>query len=167
MLLRASADRATRPRLLLLRRFLALLAVGIAHFTLLWNGDGRFTLVAGLFLLGSTLVRYGVIGRIEQSTRGTALVGLAFAAAAAPALWWQSGLDTTDREFPTALALAGLLLAGSTCAASCSCCEPRSGRLSRRCSHRSTGWRWATWAHRPPLRRAELSQPAVQGRVHR
>ncbi len=151
LLLRASADRAARPRLLLLRRLLALLVVGVAHFTLLWNGDirstydvmglvallpstwlpraavvglsagflvtslvigdGRFTLVAGLFLLGSALVRYGVIDRIEQSAPRTALVGLGFAVAAAPTLWWQSGLDTADREFQTALALAGLLLA--------------------------------------------------------
>jgi len=152
LLLRASAGRTTSPRLLLLRRLLALLVVGVAHFVLLWHGDilstyavvgilvllpstwlprpavvglavaflvtslvigdGRFTFVGGLFLLGSALVRYGVVDRVEQATPGLAVVGLGLAAAAAPALWWQAGLRAEDRQFQLALALAGLLLAG-------------------------------------------------------
>ncbi|MBE8519514.1 DUF418 domain-containing protein [Amycolatopsis sp. H6(2020)] len=262
LLLRATADRTTRPRLLLLRRLLALLVVGAAHFTLLWNGDilstyavvgivallpstwlpraavaglsaaclgtslvigdGRLTLVAGLFLLGSALVRYGVIDRIERSVRRTALVGLVFAAAAAHALWWQSGSNATDREFQAALALAGLLLAGVyVCGLLLLLRTPlRSalqtvfvplGRmaltnyLTATVLVLATGhllgtspqtwspltvvgiagtiltvqwawstfwlrryrqgplewlWRWATWARRPPLRRAKPSEPA-------
>lgn len=53
---------------------------------------GFTTLVPGLFLLGSALTRYGVIDRIERSTRVPAVLGLVFAAGAAPALWWQAGL---------------------------------------------------------------------------
>ena len=152
LLLRASAGRTTSPRLLLLRRLLALLVIGVAHLVLLWQGDilstyavmgilvllpstwlprpavaglavaflvtslvigdGRFTFVAGLFLLGSALVRYGVVDRIEPATPGLALVGLGFAVAAVPAVWWEVGLRADDRGFQLALALAGLLLAG-------------------------------------------------------
>jgi uncharacterized protein len=248
LLLRASADRTTRPRLLLLRRLLALLVVGVAHFTLLWNGDilstyavigivallpstwlpraavaglsaaflvtslvigdGRFTLVAGLFLLGSALVRYGVIDRIEQSAPRTALVGLVFAVAAAPALWWQSGLNATEREFQTALALAGLLLAGVyVCSLLLLLRTPLRAALQTVFAHVLGSspqtwstltvvaiagtiltvqwtwstlwlrryrqgplewlWRWATWARRPPLRRAEPSRPTVEDVPHR
>ncbi len=153
LLLRASTNRTTSPRLLLLRRLLALLVIGAAHFLLLWRGDilstyavvgilvllpstwlpravvaglggaflgaslvlgdGRFTLVSGLFLLGTTLVRYGVIDRIEQSTRHPALLGLGLAAAAGPTVWWQAGLQATDPAFHLALTVAGLLLGGT------------------------------------------------------
>jgi uncharacterized membrane protein YeiB len=152
LLLRASAGRTASPRLLLLRRLLFLLVIGVAHFVLLWQGDilstyavmgllvllpstwlprpvvaglgiaflltsqvigdGRFTYVAGLFLLGSALVRYGVIDRIERAIKRPALIGLGFALAAVPVLWWQAGLGSDDREFQLALGLAGLLLAG-------------------------------------------------------
>jgi uncharacterized protein len=152
LLLRAAAGRTPSPRLLLLRRLLALLVIGVAHFVLLWHGDilstyavmgllvllpstwlpraaiaalgvaflvtslltgdGRFTFVAGLFLLGSALVRYGVIDRLDHTARVPRLAAPVLAIAAAPALWWQSGLSSTDRHFPLALALSGLLLAG-------------------------------------------------------
>ncbi|EWM18918.1 DUF418 domain-containing protein [Kutzneria sp. 744] len=149
LLLRAAAGRTPSPRLLLLRRLLALLVIGVAHFVFLWHGDilstyavmgllvllpstwlpraavaplgtaflatslltgdGRFTYVAGLFLLGSALVRYDVI---DHTVRGVRLAAPVLAVAAVPALWWQSGLSSTDRHFPLALALTGLLLAG-------------------------------------------------------
>ncbi|GAA4213592.1 DUF418 domain-containing protein [Microbispora amethystogenes] len=152
LLLESAAARVARPRVILLRRLLVLLAAGLAHFLLLWPGDilstyaviglvillpstwlprrlvaglapvlvavslflggERFTLVAGLFLLGSALTRYGVTARIERSTRVPALLGLAFAVAAAPALWWSAGQDAGDPGFGRALALSGLLLAG-------------------------------------------------------
>ncbi|QFU86822.1 DUF418 domain-containing protein [Amycolatopsis sp. YIM 10] len=152
LLLRASEGRTASPRLLLLRRLLALLAIGVAHFVLLWQGDilstyavmgilvllpstwlprvvvaglsgaflltslltgdSRFTIVAGLFLLGAALVRYGVIDRIDQYTLRPALIGLGFAAVAAPVLWWQAGMQADDRLFPLVFALGGLLLAG-------------------------------------------------------
>lgn len=152
LLLRAAAGRTPSPRLLLLRRLLALLVIGVAHFVLLWHGDilsayavmgllvllpstwlpraavaalgvaflvtslltgdGRFTFVAGLFLLGSALVRYGVIDRLDHTAQAPRLAAPALAVAAVPALWWQSGLSSTDQHFPLALALSGLLLAG-------------------------------------------------------
>ncbi|GLW08097.1 hypothetical protein Misp01_32270 [Microtetraspora sp. NBRC 13810] len=152
LLLESAADRADRPRVILLRRLLVLLAAGLAHHVLLWQGDiltayavvgllvllpstwlprwavaglaavavaaslitggGQLTLIPGLFLLGSALTRYGVIDRIGRSARGPAVLGLVLAAGAAPALWWQAGLRLGDREFPLALATAGLLVAG-------------------------------------------------------
>ncbi|GAA1282920.1 hypothetical protein Psi02_31180 [Planotetraspora silvatica] len=151
LLLGSAAGRAPRPRLVLLRRLLVLLGVGLLHHVLLWQGDiltvyaivglvvllpstwlprwavaglaavliptsaiftgGFFTLVPGLFLLGSALVRYGVIDRIERSTWVPAVLGLVLAAGAAPALWWQIG-GLSDRDFVRAMAVAGLLLAG-------------------------------------------------------
>ncbi len=149
LLLNSATDRAAHPRILLLRRLLVLLVIGLAHHVLLWQGDilavyavvgllvllpstwlprwavaglaavlvttalivagGPFALVPGLFLLGSALTRYGVIERIEQSTRGPAVLGLILAAGAAPALWWQAG---EARDFGLSMAVAGLLLAG-------------------------------------------------------
>ncbi|GIH75696.1 hypothetical protein Plo01_21250 [Planobispora longispora] len=159
LLLESAAGRTARPRLLLLRRLLVLLAIGLAHMFLLWRGDiltvyavvglavllpstwlprwavaglaavlvtaalivygGGTMLVPGLFLLGSALVRYGVIDRMERSARGPAVLGLVFAAGAAPALWWQQGgMGPGDPHTATSanpglpMAAAGLLLAG-------------------------------------------------------
>ncbi|MDH2425979.1 DUF418 domain-containing protein [Sphaerisporangium sp. TRM90804] len=148
LLLDSAADRAPRPRLLLLRRLLVLLAVGALHHVLLWQGDilavyavvglvvllpstwlprwavaalavalvaaslitagGQLTMVPGLFLLGSALTRYGVIGRIERSTRVPAALGLLFAAAAVPMVAAQVG----DPGNVPVFHLAGLLIAG-------------------------------------------------------
>ncbi|NYI96480.1 hypothetical protein HNR12_002757 [Streptomonospora nanhaiensis] len=125
-LLDSAAERARRPRLVLLRRMLALLAFGLLH-RLLWPGDiltvyavvglvvllpaswlprwalaalaavlvpgalvvggGGPLLIAGLFLLGATLVRYGVVARLDRSAWWPVLLGAAFAAAAAGAVW--------------------------------------------------------------------------------
>lgn len=146
LLLDSATSRVPRPRLVLLRRLAALLAIGLAH-ALLWRGEilssyavvgllvllpstwlprwamaglaatlipaalafgmGGPLLIAGLFLLGAALVRYGVIDRIERSTRVPLLLGLLFAAAAAGARWAQAGAQPSF-----AAGLADLLLVG-------------------------------------------------------
>lgn len=148
LLLNTAAHHVARPRLVLLRRLLVLLAVGLAHHLLLWQGDilavyavvglvvllpssrlprwsvaglavvfivssllfggGNFSLVPGLFLLGSALTRYGVVDRVEQSTRTPAVLALILAVAAVPLLW----LQITSGD-PRAFAGAGLLMAGA------------------------------------------------------
>jgi uncharacterized membrane protein YeiB len=152
LLLDSAANRDPRPRLVLLRRLLALLALGLAHM-LLWPGEvltryaivgmlvllpstwlprwavaglsaalmtvavisgGGPLLIAGLFLLGTALVRYGVIEKMESSTRGPVLLGLAFAAGLAAALWAQAGMRAVGATtyLPATSTLADLLLAG-------------------------------------------------------
>lgn len=147
LLLDSATGRAGRPRLLLLRRLLVLLAAGLAHYLLLWQGDvltvyalaglvvllpsswlprrvvaglaavlvvvgllfggGSYAMAPGLFLLGSALVRYGVIERIERSTLAPAGLGLILLAAAMPFLWVPALQDVR-----AALPAAGLLTAG-------------------------------------------------------
>lgn len=152
LLLDSAANRVLRPRLVLLRRLLALLAIGLVHM-LLWPGEvltkyaivgmlvllpsswlprwavaglsaalvtvamiggGGPLLIAGLFLLGSALVRYGVIELIEQSTRGPVLLGLVFTAGLASALWVQASMRAVGAttQLPFTSTLADLLLAG-------------------------------------------------------
>lgn len=153
LLLDSATRRAPRPRLVLLRRLGALLAIGLVHM-LLWPGEiltdyavvgmlillpstwlprwataglaaaliptalifggGGPLLIAGLFLLGSALVRYRVIEQIERSTRGPILLGLLFAAGLASALWVQAGMRAvgTTTYLPSMSSLADLLLVG-------------------------------------------------------
>jgi uncharacterized membrane protein YeiB len=153
LLLDSAASRVPRPRLVLLRRLLALLAIGAAHW-LLWPGEiltvyaavgllvllpsswlprwavaglaavcvpaaviagGGPLLIAGLFLLGSALVRFGVIDQIERSTRWPVLLGLCFAAGTASVRWLQATAHTAaDPAQPpvTSSTLSDLLLAG-------------------------------------------------------
>ncbi|SDJ29817.1 Uncharacterized membrane protein YeiB [Nonomuraea maritima] len=148
LLLDSAESRVSRPRLVLLRRLGALLAIGLVH-KLLWPGEilthyavvgmlvllpstwlprwamaglaaalipaalifggGGPLLIAGLFLLGSALVRYGVIEQIERSTRGPLLLGLVFAAGLASVLWVQAGMQTVADPISS---LADLLLVG-------------------------------------------------------
>ncbi|MEU7891578.1 DUF418 domain-containing protein [Nonomuraea sp. NPDC049152] len=65
LLLNSASERAARPRLLLLRRLLVLLAIGLAHRVLLWQGDilTVYAIVGLLVLLPSTwLPRWAVAG---------------------------------------------------------------------------------------------------------
>jgi hypothetical protein len=183
LLLRSAAERVARPRLLLLRRLLVLLGLGLVHLLLLWPGDilttyavvglavllpstwlprwavaglaavllaaalilaqGGNTMVPGLFLLGSALVRYGVIDRMERSTRAPAALGFAFAAAAAPALRWQvaSQTDPGDPRSAARWPWPDCCSPGCTCAPCWCCSGPRSGRRCGPSSDRWGGWR--------------------------
>ncbi|RBQ16026.1 hypothetical protein DP939_32450 [Spongiactinospora rosea] len=148
LLLESAGDRVERPRVLLLRRLLVLLPIGLAHMFLLWPGDiltvyalvglvvllpstwlprwavaglgavlvvaslvvqgGHYSLVPGLFLLGSALTRYGVIARIERRTWVTVVLCAGFAVAAAPFVVAQ--VASPDARVFT---VAGLLLAAA------------------------------------------------------
>jgi len=150
LLLASARQRGARARVVLLRRLLVLLPLGLAHqlihpgealapyavFGLLvllpstwlprWvvaTGAGLLLSVAvlltsggswlipGLFLLGSALVRYGVVDRWGTTTRGPAVLLAVFAAAAVPALVQQTN-TLTQSGFSTSSAVAGLALAG-------------------------------------------------------
>ncbi|MBE1875533.1 DUF418 domain-containing protein [Myceligenerans pegani] len=81
------------------------------------DAGGRFMIVPGLFLLGSALARYGVVRRIEDSTRVPAALGLVLAACAVPAVQVQARFeaagDIDALGHRIAYPLAGLLLAGA------------------------------------------------------
>lgn len=151
LFLESAARRAPRPRLLLLRRLLLLLALGIPfeflqHGSALWPyalaglvvllpstwlprwavaagaavliaaslalTGGGITLIPGMFLLGSTLTRYGVVDSIGRSRRGSLIALTAFTVAAVPlALWQVQGIE--DSGFDLASAVAGLATAGA------------------------------------------------------
>jgi uncharacterized protein len=98
------------PSTWLPRWAVAALAAVLTAVTAVVLAGGGVTLVPGLFLAGAALVRYGVIDRIEASTRGPVLVGAVCAVLAAPALLWQ----TAGGPLTSTLAsgVAGLLLAG-------------------------------------------------------
>jgi uncharacterized membrane protein YeiB len=55
--------------------------------TALVVAGGGPLVIAGLFLVGSALARYGVVDRMERSTWWPVLLGTAFAAGAALAVW--------------------------------------------------------------------------------
>ncbi|MFG6197965.1 DUF418 domain-containing protein [Nonomuraea sp. JJY05] len=153
LLLDSAASRAPRPRLVLLRRLLALLAIGLVHMqlwraeiltsyavvgllvllpstwlprwavaglapalvagALIGGGGGGPLMIGGLFLAGSALVRYGMIEKIERSARGPLLMGLAFAAGAAAAMWVRGGVQAGAGMPSFTSGLADLLLAGA------------------------------------------------------
>lgn len=81
-------------------------AVSLAAF------GGGLTLVPGLFLLGSALVRHGVVDRIEDSVRVPLLLLVVFVVVAVPAVAWQLG-DLEGSGFDVASGVAGLAMAGA------------------------------------------------------
>ncbi|GEA89535.1 hypothetical protein CCE01nite_34840 [Cellulomonas cellasea] len=143
---------APHPRVLLLRRLLLLLPLGIGHafvhpgealsqyavFGLLvllpsswlprwlvaaggavgvvlalWLFEGGLPLIPGLFLVGSALVRYGVVDRMGRPTlRGTGPVFLVFAVLAGVAVPWHVG-EITETWSSHSSGVTGVLLAGA------------------------------------------------------
>lgn len=150
LLLESARRRGARARVVLLRRLLVLLPLGVLH-QLLHPGEaltpyaivglvvllpstwlprwavalgaglllsvavlltgGGLPLVPGLLLLGSALVRYGVVDRWGTTTRAPAVLLVLFAVVAAPALVQQ--VSTLPRSgFSISSAVAGLALCG-------------------------------------------------------
>lgn len=143
---------APHPRVLLLRRLLLLLPLGIGHAYLhpgealsqyavfgllvllpsswlprwlvavggalgvalaLWLFEGGLPLVPGLFLVGSALVRYGVVARTGRPTlRGSGPVFLVFAVLAGSAIPWHVG-EITETWSSHSSGVTGVLMAGA------------------------------------------------------
>lgn len=147
----SAARRSARPRVLLLRRLLLLLAIGIP-FDFLQPGSalwpyavaglivllpstwlprwvsaagavvlivasfaltgGGISLIPGLFLLGASLTRYGVVRSIGRSRGGSVVALIAFTVASVPLAIWQAD-DIRMSGFDLASGLAGLAMAGA------------------------------------------------------
>lgn len=78
LLVESAAGRAARPRLVLLRRLLVLLAIGLVHLFLLWPGDilTVYATVGLLVLLPSTwLPRWAVAGLAVACLTAAVLLG--------------------------------------------------------------------------------------------
>ncbi len=75
-------------------------------------GGGGLLLIAGLFLLGSALVRYGVVEKIDTSVRGPLLTGLVLAVGAAATAWVGAGAGAEAGQPTPTSTLADLLVAG-------------------------------------------------------
>ena len=149
LIFESAQRRSPRPRVVLLRRLLVLLPVGVLHqfvhpgealapyavagllvllpstwlprwlvaagaavavpAALYLTGGGLF-LIPGAFLLGSALVRYGVAARLDGSVRVLAMLFVASALAAVPAVRWQL-TQLENSGFDTASGVAGAVMA--------------------------------------------------------
>jgi len=149
LLAESAARRGVRPRVVLARRLLVLLPLGVLHQWLhpgeallpyalvglvvllpstwlpryvvaglavvavpaaLALGGGQL-LIPALFLLGSALVRCGVVARVETSPRAVGVLLVISAAVAVPTVPAQTR-DLIDSGFSVVSAVAGLALAG-------------------------------------------------------
>ena len=93
----------------------AVVAVGavVAVATSLAVFGGGVTLIPGVFLLGSTLVRYGMVARLEDSARVPLLLLVVLTAAAVPAVAWQLREGIESSGFTTSSGVAGFVMAGA------------------------------------------------------
>lgn len=73
---------------------------------------GGITLIPGMFLLGSALVRYGAVDRIGTSTRVPLTLFIFFTAASIPTVIWQLQ-NLENSGFDVASGAAGLAMAGA------------------------------------------------------
>lgn len=151
LLVASAARRGANPRVVLARRLLVLLPLGVAHqvfqpgealapyavvgllvllpstwmprwlvtgggvvafLVALLGFGGGIALIPGLFLLGSALVRYGVVDRMEGSARVPLVLFGLFTVAAVPAFIAQLG-DLKGSDFTTSSAVAGAAMAGA------------------------------------------------------
>ncbi|WP_374945858.1 DUF418 domain-containing protein [Agreia sp.] len=72
---------------------------------------GGITLIPGMFLVGSALVRYGVVDKIGNSMRTPIVLLILFAAVSIPTLIWQLH-DLENSGFNMSSGVAGLAMAG-------------------------------------------------------
>ena len=148
LIFESARRRHARPRVVLLRRLLVLLPVGVLHW-LVYPGEaltpyavagllvllpstwlprwlvaagaavavpatlyltgGGLLLIPGAFLLGSALVRYGLVARLDSSVRVPALLFAAAVLGAVPAVGWQlAHLESSG--FDTASGVAGFVM---------------------------------------------------------
>ncbi len=95
-----------------LPRWTVALGAGVLVCVALLGAQGGLALVPGLLLLGSVLVRYGVVDRIGTSTRAPLVSFAVFALAAVPAVLWQ--LDRLEWSgISSSSAVAGFAMAGA------------------------------------------------------
>ncbi|MEZ0073261.1 DUF418 domain-containing protein [Planotetraspora sp. GP83] len=118
LLLESAADRAARPRLLLLRRLLALLGFGLAHM-LLWQGDilTVYAVVGLVVLLPSTWLPRWAVTCLAAALLATSLAVYGGGTALVPGLFLLGSaltryglIDRTERSILVP-AVAGLVFA--------------------------------------------------------
>jgi uncharacterized membrane protein YeiB len=95
-----------------LPRWAATALAGVLIAASLALGGDRLLMVAGLFMLGSVLVRFGIVDWIEESTRVPLVLGLVLGVVAAPLVWAQVSADLPGRQSGMVVNAAGILLAG-------------------------------------------------------
>ncbi|MFI6739352.1 DUF418 domain-containing protein [Nonomuraea sp. NPDC050451] len=151
LLLESAAGRTSSPRLLLLRRLLVLLAIGLVHMFALWRGDILTIyavvglVVCGLLVLLRTPLRpvlqalFAPLGRMALTNylSATVLVLAISRFVAGPPETW---------PVTTVLLIAGAILAGQWLVSTVWLRRFRYGPMEWL-------WRWATWLRRPAMQR--------------